>query len=453
MARYDYDLIVIGSGAGGGAGAHYAASLGYRVAVVEKDTIGGECPNFACVPTKSLLHASDVYTTVQDAGFYGIATGKPVIDYRKIKAWKDLVVSRTGAAQGKSLFEEDDIDVLRGAARFLSRHEIQVGTRRYTAAKFLIATGSSAFIPPIPGLAESGYGTFKQAVNFEKLPSSIFIMGGGAIGCEFAQIFQSFGAKVYLADALPQLLAKEDEDVSAITQALFEARGITVLTESTVTRVSQREGKKVVHYTREGKEHTETVDEILVATGKRPNTDLGLEKAHVGHDKRGIRVNSYLQTSAPNIYAAGDVVGPYLYTHTGYYQSRIAAHNALSRKKIRPNYHVVPRCVFLDPEIASVGITEREAKEKHIPYRKGMTPIVILGRANTDNVLDGFVKILAKPNGKILGASIVSPRAGEIIHEIALAMQLNAHVTDVAQMIHAYPTYSEAVKIACALVK
>lgn len=452
--HYNYDVIVIGSGAGGGAAAHYLAAHGKDVAVVERDTIGGECPNFACVPTKALLHAAEVLTTIRDAAHFGIRAHDVTYNFDSVRAWKEMVVSRTGAAKGAKVYTDADVDVIRGSARFVSPHEIVVGNRHYTASKFLIATGSQVFIPPIPGLEAAGFLTFREANALKELPKSVFIIGGGAIGCEYAHIFATFGVDVTIADAAPQLLAREDQEVGDLLQAVMERNGVQVFTNAKVIQVNQRYGKKVITMKVGRHEEVVKVDEILVATGKVPAIDgLDLQKARVRYDKHGIRVNRYMQTSAKNIYAAGDVVGPYLYTHAGNYQSYIAGHNMYARKKRRADYRVMPRCVFTAPEIASVGITEVEAREKQLKYKVGATPTAVLGRSNTSNDFDGFVKVITDAKGRIIGASAVMPRAGEVIHELALAMKMRAKASDVAQMIHAYPTFSEAVKIACASVE
>ncbi len=447
--KYDFDLIVIGSGSGGSVGAHYARSRNKSVAIFESVAIGGECPNFACVPTKALLHAAKTYETVQNAKQYGVLVEKATLDYSKVKRWKDLVVSRTGAARGAASFEEDGMTVVMGKAKFTGPHTVEAGGKTYSAKHFLIAAGTDVFVPPIPGLDEAGYITFKHAVNFNHLPKSIFIIGGGPIGCEFAQIFSTFGSKVTMADAAPRLLVRDDSDVSRLVQALFENRGVDIYCEAKITAVERKGDKKVVHVEKGTKKEAIVVEEILVATGKRPSLNLDLEKAGIKYDNHGIKVNSYLQTSASHIYAAGDVVGPYQYTPTASYQSHIAAHNAFSYNKIRPNYDVVPRCVFTDPEVAGVGMSEDEIKEKKIAYKKGVAPIAIVGRANTENEMNGFVKVLTDKNEKIIGASIVGPRAGEMIHELALAMKLRAKASDIASMIHAFPTFSETIKIAC----
>lgn len=445
---YDYDFIVIGSGAGGSVGAHYARSLGKKVALFEKGDIGGECPNWACVPTKALLHAAHVYETVQESHLFGINHKELSINYHHIKQWKDLVVSRTGASHGKESFEKDGIHLIRQKARFISNHEVEAGGRTYSASKFLVATGSTVFIPQLSGLKEAGYITFKEAVDLTKPPQSLFILGGGAVACEFAQIFSIFGTHVTIA-ARSTLLSSEDREVIDLVQALFENRGITIFTSVTVSRVEKKKDKKVVYYTFGGEELSTEVEEILVATGKAPVLDLDLEKAGVKIDHSTLPVNKYLQTNVPHIFASGDIVGPYLFTHAGYYQSYIATHNAFSYQKIKVNYSAVPRCVFITPEVASVGLTETLAKAKGVKTKKGLAAIAILGRANTSNQFDGFVKVVTDHKGTIIGGSIVAPRAGELIHELALAVHLKANAKVLADMIHAYPTFSEAIKIAC----
>lgn len=451
--KYDYDLIVIGSGAGGSVGAHYAASLGKKVAIVEKGAVGGECPNIACVPTKALLYSAHVYETALNSAPFGVDVKDVSFDFEKIHSWKNLVVSRTGAAHGEESFKEENIDLIKGFAKFLDHHTVEVGDKKYTSSKFLIATGSKVFITPIEGLEDVGYITFEQAIDYQKLPKSIFILGGGAVGCEFAQIFQSFGVKVTIADSLPKLLAKEDSETSDLVQALFENRGIKVITNATIFRVTKSDGKKIIHFKLGDEEHTSEADEILVASGKRPVLSFAPEKAGIKIDKGRLLINKHLRTNVKNIFAAGDVIGPFLLTNEGYYQSYIAVNNAFSRKKRSADYSVVPRCVFINPEVASVGISEQEAKVKGIKTKKGIVPISIMGRANTSNEFDGFVKIITDKKERIIGGAIVAPNAGEIIHEIALAVRLKVKAKVIAEMMHAYPTFAETVKIACSSIE
>lgn len=450
--KHDYDLIVIGSGAGGGVGAHYAASLGKKVAVFEKGPIGGECPNFACVPTKALLQSAEVLDTAKNAKTFGITVKNVSFDYEELFKRKNLVVTRTGTSHGKEAFEKSGVHVIQHEAKFVSAHEVKAGDKLYSGHKFIIATGSKVFIPEISGLKETKYITFRQAIDFKKPTKSLFIIGGGPVACEFAQIFSIFGTKVVIATR-STLLSNEDHEVSELVTALFENRGIKVLTGVTVDRVEKKNNKKLISYKFGGKSESVSVEEILVATGKTPVLDLDLKSANVNTNHSGIIVNKYLETTSPHIFAAGDVIGPYLFTHSGEYQSYIAAHNAFSYRKIRVNYNSVPRCVFIAPEVASVGLSEATAVKKGIKIKKGLAAISILGRANTSEQFDGFVKVVTNEKGVIIGASIVAPRAGEMIHELALAVHLRLNANVLAGMIHAYPTYSEAIKIACSNIE
>lgn len=447
--KFDFDLIIIGTGAGGSVGAHYAAALGKEVAIFEKAEVGGECPNFACVPTKAILHAADVYQTIKSSEFYGTNVGKITLDYERIKRWKNIVVSRTGAAHGEESFKDDKIKLIKAKAHFISEHEVSADGKVYSASKFLIATGSATFIPSIPGLNESGFITFKEAVDFSSLPKSIFILGGGPIGCEFAEIFNSFESRVIIGDTAKKLMAKEDPETSELLQALFEFRGIKVLTGIEVIKVEKEGSKKIIYYKKDNEQHQAEVDEILIAAGKKPVLDFDLQKAGLILDKEHLITDQYLQTNVLHIYAAGDVVGPYLFTHTGYYQSYIAVNNMFSRKKIKQSFRALPRCVFTNPEIASVGLSETQAKEMGIKTKKGLCAISILGRANTSNELDGFVKVITDEKERIIGGAIVAPNAGEMIHELALAIQLKVKAQVISDMLHVYPTFSEGIKIAC----
>lgn len=450
--HFDFDLIVIGSGAGGGVAAHIAAGQKKKVAIIEADTIGGECPNYGCVPTKSLLQAAETYQKAKNAGQLGIKTSV-TFNYSAIQDWKEKAVRRTGVEEGREAYKSDGITVLRGHAHFLSPWQISLSDKRYTARNFLIATGTKNVVPPISGLRETGYIGYREAIALKNSPKSIFIIGGGAIGCEFAQLFWSFDSKVHIADIDKRLLSKEDVEVGQLVGAIFEEKGIGVHVDSKVVNVSGDKGKKVVTLETGGRRHSIVVEEILLATGKSPNLDLGLDNAGVKYDRRGLNVNQHMQTSAKHIYAAGDVVGPYMFTHMAAYQSRIAAHNMYQRKKVSAKYNAVPRCIFIDPEIASVGPSEHELREKGIKLQVGTAEISIIGRANTSNETTGFVKILASHTGIILGASIASPRAGEMIHELTLAVQKGLKARDIVDTIHAFPTWSEAVRVACTRIR
>ena len=452
---HDYDLIAIGSGAGGGVAAHLSARAGHKVAIVEDDTVGGECPNFGCVPTKALLQAAELYRSATEAKKFGIKVSALNFNYPAIKKWKDLAVKRTGTADGERAYSADGIAVISGHAHFISPHEISTGQRRFTAKKFLVATGTSNFIPPIEGLSESGFITYRDAIDLTKPLKSVFIIGGGAIGCEFAELFATFGTKVTIADFAPRLLTKEDAAVGELIQAVFEHQnGINVHISTEVVKIEAKAGKKTVYFRTSGKIQSVKVDEVLVATGKVPHTDLGLENAGVEYDKHGIKVNDFMQTSSPHIYAAGDVTGKMMFTHVASYQSRIAAHNMFRPKRewIKALYHAIPRVTFVAPEAAGVGATEDELKSRKINYQVGAAAVSVIGRANTADNDIGFVKVLADKQGILLGAAIVSPRAGEMIHELALAIQHGLTAQAIVDTVHAFPTWSEAVRVACAKI-
>lgn len=446
---YDYDLISIGSGAGGGVAAHVAVRDGKKVAVVEADTIGGDCPNYACTPTKAMLTAAETFKTVKESDKFGISTTTVRINQRRVKAWKDLAVKRTGAGVGDRAFSAEGIAVIKGQAHFLDKHTISVRKKRFTARYFLIATGSHSYVPPIEGLNEAGFLTYREVINLTRLPRSVFIIGGGAVGLEFANYFTAVGTRVVMAEFAPHLHAREDPEVGELLQALLEREGAKVMTSTEVYKVETRGGKKIVHYKSGNKKSYAQVDEVMVATGMHPNLDLGLENAGVEYSKHGIYANSMMQTNVKHIYTAGDVTGPYGFTHMASYQSRVAVHNMFKRHKVVAKYHAVPRVIFANLETATVGLTEDQLKRQGLKYKTHIVPIDILGRANVTDMHEGFAKIIASHTGVILGAAIVAPRAGEMIHELALAVNLGLTVHDVASTIHAFPTWSEAVR-ACA---
>lgn len=454
MSRFDYDLICIGTGTSGSVAAHIAADAGKKVAVVEASDLGGESPNWACVPTKALLQAAVAYDRAKQAGRFGIRSSTIGYNYPTIKAWKDLAVKRTGTARAKQNFESEGIDVLKGRAQFISDHEISVGRRHYSAANFIIATGARELIPDIEGLNTVPVLTAHTAIDLNRPPRSLFVVGGGAVGVEFAQLFSIFGSKVYIAEINPRLLPKEDQELGDfIGNQLQKARGAQVLPETKVIKIEKEGLQKRVYFRRGAEVGSVKVEEVLLAAGKEPNVDMGLENAKVDYTPKGIITNEFMQTSAKHIFAVGDVVGPYMYTHAGIYQSRIAAHNLLHRQKVTADYRAMPRVTFAEPELAAVGITEHEAIKYATRYQTAIVPLSLVGRANVSDYQDGFVKVIADHDGKLIGAAIAAPDAGEMIHTLTLAVQMKLHAHNVANTIFAYPTWSEAIRIACSKIK
>jgi len=448
---FDYDLIVIGSGAGGSAAATIAARSGKRVAIVEADTFGGDSPNWSDVPTKALLHAAHLYDEARHGARFGLRSNTLGYNYPSLRAWKDLAVKRTGAGGNRRYYENEGISTFNGAAHFLSPHEITVNRRHLSASHFLIATGSHWVAPNIQGLKDLTYLTPRTILEAMRPPKSLFVIGGGTIGVEIAQLMSIFGTKVYIAEIASRLLPKEDEEVGLLLErVLKEQKGVTTLTQTrTLAVVKDGIGKRVT-YTRGGVEKSVRVDDVLIATGRVPSVDLGLENASVAYTPKGIEVDDYLQTSARHISAAGDVLGHDSHTHTAILESRVAANNLLHKSKITPDYTATPRLTFTHPGVASVGLSEDDCLKRDLAINKAIAPLNIIARSNTSDFRDGFVKIITDKKGVILGATVVAPHASEIVHELALAVKMQLTAQDLANTPHAFLSWSEAVRVAAA---
>lgn len=455
MARkptFDFDLIVIGSGAGGSAAATIAAREGKRVAIIEADTFGGDSPNWSDVPTKALLHAAQLYDEARHGARFGLRSSTLGYNYPSLRAWKELAVKRTGAGGNKRFYESQNIATFSGTAHFLTPHEISVARRHLSAEHFLIATGSHWITPDIQGLAELDYLTPRTILEAIRPPKSLYIIGAGTIGVEIAQLMAIFGTKVYLAEVASRILPREDEDVATLMERLLhEQKGVTSLTQTrTLSIVKDGVGKRVT-YTRGGVEKSIRVDDVLVATGRVPTVDIGLENATVAYTPKGVEANHHLQTSARHIYAAGDVLGHNSHTHTALLESRVAAHNILHPKSpIAPDYTATPRLTFTHPGIATVGLTEDDCLKRDLRIRKATAPLNIIARSNTSDFRDGFVKLIADQRGVLIGATVVAPHAAEIVHELALAIKHNMTAADLANTPHAFLSWSEAVRVAAA---
>ena len=446
---FDYDLIVIGSGAGGSAGATIAAREGKRVAIIEADTFGGDSPNWSDVPIKSLLHVARLYDEARHGDRFGLRTSTLGYNYPSLRAWKDLAVKRTGAAGNRRFYENHGISAFSGVAHFLSPNEITVNRRHLSAKHFLIATGSTWVTPDVQGLSDLPFFTPRTILETIRPPKSLFIIGGGSQAVEIAQLMATFGTKVIIAEKASRLLPHQDAEVGELLErVLTEQKGVEVLTHARVlSAVKEGLGKRIL-ISRGGVERTVRADEILVAAGRAPEVDLGLENASVKYTPKGIAVDDFLQTSSKHIFAAGDVLGHDSHTHTALLESQITVHNMFHREQIKPDYTATPGLIFTFPEIAYVGLSEDDCLKRDLPINKAIAPLNIIARSNTADFRDGFVKLITDKKGVLLGGTIVAPHAAEMIHEVGLAVRAHLTATQLAETPHAFLSWSEAIRVA-----
>lgn len=442
-----YDIVAIGGGTAGLTVSSGAAALGARAALIEKDRLGGECLYTGCVPSKAIIRSAKVLSLMKRAEEFGLDRPDISFDFARVMASVRRVISEVGRHDDPEAFEKKGVVVIKGTARFVSPNRLEVDGRSIEAKKIVIATGSRTAVPPIPGLGEAGFIDHVRAFEMERLPRSIVILGGGPIGLEFAQVYARFGVEITVVEMLDQLLPREDGEVAALLQRLLEAEGIKVLVGTKATKVEKRGAAKAVAV--EGKEGARAelvAEEIFVATGRRPNLEgLELEAAGVEADRQGVVVDEKLRTSRKHIFAAGDITGKYLFTHVAEYQARLVVRNALfPTLAAKADYRVVPWSTFTDPEVARVGLTEKEAREQYGDRVKVFRySFADLDRAIIDREARGFIKIVSRPNGEVLGGHIIGPEGGELIQKIVTAMKEGVRVGDLARTIRLYPTLTE----------
>lgn len=444
-----YDLVVIGGGTAGLVAAAGGASLGARVALIERDKLGGDCLNYGCVPTKTLVKSARVASLMRRAEEFGLKPVETEVDFPAVMERMRRAIATVGEHDDPERFRKLGVKLyLENQARFESPEEISVDGSRLRARSVIIATGSYATIPPIAGLEEAGYITHVEALQLERLPSSMVIVGAGPIGCEFAQVFARFGCRVTLLSSSPLPLPKEDPEIGEALLSFLEADDIVYHGGFRAEEARVEGSVKVVAARDQRGERVEARgEEVLIAAGRAPTVkDLGLEKAGVALVSNGVMVDDHLRTSAPNVYAAGDVTGQRLFTHVADYQAKVALGNALFPVKRKADYRVVPWTTFTDPEVARVGLTEREALREHDGVKVFRYPFDTLDRAVADGEPHGLVKLVTDKRGKILGGHIIGPDAGNLIGEIVLAMRKNLPVQTLSTTIHVYPTLSEGVK-------
>jgi dihydrolipoamide dehydrogenase len=446
MAKYDYDVTIIGGGSGGLTAARLAAALGARTALIDKERLGGDCLNYGCVPSKALIHVAKVVHLARSAMDLGVMPANLQVDMARVSAYVQQVIARV--AEAEKVYVED-VSVRFGHVSFRSNQELDLNGDSLVSKSFILATGSRPQVPPIEGLKETGFLTNEDVFHLQHLPASLVIVGGGPIGVELAQAFARLGSQVTIIQGPERILPKEEPEVSEAIAKALTREGIRIEVGARMQRVSRHGDNKLVE-AKQGEQLLQIeADEVLLALGRTPNLEgLNLEAAGVAYEKKGIKTDDYLQTSASNIYAIGDVIGGYLFTHVAAYQAGVAVRNMLlpiARKKV--DYSALPWVTFTDPEAARVGMTEEEAMKKEKRIRVVRFPWREIDRAETDGDLDGFIKvILPEKSDKILGVHLVGGRAGELLGELALAMQHNLGLQDILATIHAYPTLSTGVQ-------
>jgi pyruvate/2-oxoglutarate dehydrogenase complex dihydrolipoamide dehydrogenase (E3) component len=443
-------MVVIGAGTAGLVTAAGAAGLGAKVALIERDLMGGDCLNFGCVPSKALIAASRVAASARNAKRLGVIVPEGVrVDFpavmTRMRAIRAGLATNDSAARFKSL----GIDVFHGDARFTGRDSVEVEGATLRFSRATIATGARATAPPIPGLAEAGYLTNETVFSLSELPRRLVVIGAGPIGCEMAQAFRRFGSEVTMLEVMPQILIREDRDAAKLIESALIRDGVRIVTSCNIQRVEKRGAGKVMVTDHGAGAEEIAADEILIGAGRAPVVEgLNLEAAGVGYDRTaGVKVNDYLRTTNPHIYAAGDVASPYKFTHVADATARIVIRNALFFGRTKASAMIVPWCTYTDPEIAHVGMYAQEAERRGLKVTTFTQELSAVDRAMLDGEADGFVKVhVGEGTDKLLGATIVASHAGDLISEVTTAMAAKMGLGSIANVIHPYPTQAEAIK-------
>ncbi|MDE1893434.1 MAG: FAD-dependent oxidoreductase [Xanthomonadaceae bacterium] len=449
--RFDRNLVVIGAGSAGLVSAYIAATVRARVTLVERQQMGGDCLNTGCVPSKALIHSARLAAQARDAARAGVHTGDVRVDFRAVMEQVQQAVDTVAPHDSAERFTGLGVDVRHGNARIVSPWVVEVDGTPISTRAIIIASGAEPHVPPLPGLQGSTYYTSDTLWQLREQPGRLLVLGGGPIGCELAQAFARLGTRVTLVQSHPRLLMREDDEVSAFVRARLGDDGVDVRTGYRAVAVEQGGDGGALWCEAAGQRVRLPYDALLVAVGRQPRTSgFGLEELGIPA-ARTVDTDAYLATLYPNIYACGDVAGPYQFTHAAAHQAWYASVNALfgQFRRFRVDYTVIPAVTFVDPEVARVGLNEREAKEQGIAYEVTRYELDDLDRAITEAQAHGFVKILTPPGkDRILGATIVGQHAGELLAEFVLAMRHGLGLNKILGTIHAYPTWAEANKYA-----
>jgi dihydrolipoamide dehydrogenase len=451
MAKEEYDLLVIGAGAAGSSAATTVIKNGRRVALVERNLLGGTCLNYGCDPTKTLLRIAHLLYQTNHAERYGLHIPTATFEWKDVQAWVQKVINRLRGGTLEEAYTNlarQGINLLQGEATFLSQNEVLIAGQTISAKQIIIATGSETIVPPIEGLKEAGYITNVQAVALPSLPRRLAIIGGGTIGLEFAQLFHRFGVNVTVLERSPNILDKEDRELAELLCKLLTEEGMRLETSAELRRV-QREGecKRLTVRCGDQAEEELVVDEILLAVGRRPSFEsLHLEEVGVKMTSKGIVVDANLRTTVPNIWAAGDVASEYQFTHVASEQGKLAAHNAFAREPRSFDDRLIAWVTFTSPALAHIGKTEEQLQEKKVEYQVARFSLHENERAIMMDETDGLIKLLVDAEDIILGAHILSSDADNLLAPIVLAMKANISISTLTSTMLPYPTLSEALR-------
>jgi pyruvate/2-oxoglutarate dehydrogenase complex dihydrolipoamide dehydrogenase (E3) component len=454
-AKYDYNMVVIGAGSAGLVSAYIAAAVKAKVALVERHQMGGDCLNTGCVPSKALIRSAKLLSHVARSREFGVREASARFDFAEVMDRVARVIATIEPHDSVERYSALGVECLNGSARITSPWSVDVegpgGKRTLTTRSIVIAAGARPFVPPIAGLEQVGYVTSDTVWKLRELPKRLVVLGGGPIGSELTQAFARLGAQVTQVEMLPRLLIREDPDVAALVQKRFEAEGIRVLVNHKAKQFLTEGGEKVLIAEHNGADVRIPFDQVLIAVGRVANTaGYGLEELGIGVTRaRTVETDDYLQTLYPNIYACGDVAGPFQFTHTASHQAWYAAVNALFGrfKRFKADYRVIPWATFTDPEVARVGLNEDEARERKIPVTVTLYRIDDLDRAIADEEAHGLVKVLTKPGtDRILGVTIAGEHAADLLAEYVLSMKHGLGLNKILGTIHTYPTFAEANK-------
>mgnify|MGYP000075914386 FL=1 len=442
-------ITIIGGGTGGYVAAIRAAQLGAKVNLIEKDSIGGTCLNWGCIPTKALVYSAEKYSEMQNARRFGIEVSDVKVNMKRVIKNKEKIVKQLVSGV-EFLLKKHNVNVIKGTASLKDKNTVSInteeGVKNLDTDYIIIATGSKVKKAPIKGVNQDGVLTSKEILDLTELPESLAIIGGGIIGMEFAFIFSNFGVDVKVVEYLDNILPGLDQEVVSEISSIARREKIEIITGAEVEEIIKNEETYNIDYKKDKEQQKLKADKVLVATGREANFGgLELDKLGIEKENNSIKVDEHLKTSVDNIYAVGDVTGKILLAHVASHQGIVAVENILKEEK-EMDYDTVPSAIFTKPEIATVGITEKEAKEKNIDYKVGKFPFRANGKVKTMNKRKGFIKIIiGKDNHEILGCSIIGAHATDLIHELTLAINKDLKVEDLIETIHAHPTTSEVI--------